>query len=111
MTTAEWLAVWALIISGATLLTYLGQLTVLILVYRRVIKETDRNAEIRKQEIEKAGDMMREQGKDMVWRMNEIARRNTFGMALMGICLAGMLFANRAIVRKIERNNTKKQER
>jgi len=66
MTTAEWLAVWALIISGATLLTYLGQLTVLILVYRRVIKETDRNAEIRKQEIEKAGDMMREQGKDMV---------------------------------------------
>jgi len=32
-------------------------------------------------------------------------------MALMGICLAGMLFANRAIVRKIERNNTKKQER
>ena len=111
MTTAEWLAVWALIISGATLLTYLGQLTVLILVYRRVIKETDRNAEIRKQEIEKAGDMMQEQGKDMVRRMNEIAKHNTFGMVLMGICLAGMLFANRAIVRKIERYNTKKQER
>jgi len=45
MTTAETIAFWALIISGATLLTYLGQLTVLILVYRRVIKacqcETD----------------------------------------------------------------------
>ena len=49
MTTTEWLAFWALMISGATLLTYLGQLVVLILVYRRVIKETDRNAEVRKQ--------------------------------------------------------------
>jgi hypothetical protein len=53
MTTAEMLAFWALIVSAATLLTYLGQLTVLILVYRRVIKETDRNAEIHKQEIAK----------------------------------------------------------
>ena len=60
MTSAETLAFWALIVSAATLLTYLGQLTVLILVYRRVIKETDRNAEIRRQEIEKAGDMMQE---------------------------------------------------
>jgi hypothetical protein len=76
MTTAETIAFWALIISGATLLTYLGQLTVLILVYRRVIKETDRNAEIRKQEIEKAGDMMQEQGKDTVRRMNEIVFAN-----------------------------------
>jgi hypothetical protein len=60
MTPAETLAFWALIVSAATLLTYLAQLTVLILVYRRVIKETDRNAEIRRQEIEKAGDMMQE---------------------------------------------------
>lgn len=107
MTTAD----WALIVSAATLLIYTGQLIVLILVYFRVIKETDRNAEIRRQEIAKAGDMMQEQGKDMVRRMNEIAKRNTFGMALMGICLAGMLFANRAIVRKFERNTTKKQGR
>ncbi len=107
MTTAD----WALIVSAATLLIYIGQLIVLILVYFRVIKETDRNAEIRRQEIAKAGDMMQEQGKDMVRRMNEIAKRNTFGMALMGICLAGMLFANRAIVRKFERNTTKKQGR
>lgn len=107
MTTSEWIAIWALIISGATLLTYLGQLVVLILVYRRVIKETDRNAEIRKQEIEKVGDMMQEQGKDMMRRMNEIAKRNTIGMTIMGICLAGMLFANRAIVRKFEKNATK----
>jgi hypothetical protein len=76
MTTAETIAFWALIISGATLLTYLGQLTVLILVYRRVSKGTDRNAEIRKQEIEKAGGMMQEQGKDTVRRMNEIVFAN-----------------------------------
>lgn len=107
MTTTEWLAFWAIIISAATLLTYLGQLTVLILVYRRVIKETDRNAEIRRQEIEKAGDMMQEQSKDLVRRMNEIARRNTFGMALMGICLTVLVFINRGAIRKFEENNTK----
>jgi hypothetical protein len=106
MTTTEWLALWALIISGATLLTYLGQLAVLILVYRRVIKETDRNAEVRKQEIEKAGDMMRAQGKDVEWQLNGIAKRNTAGMAIIGVCLAGMLFANRAIVHKLERKST-----
>src|SRR5438876_2983294 len=105
MTTAEWLAVWALIISGATLLTYLGQLTVLILVYRRVIKETDRNAEVRKQEIEKAGDMMRAQGKEVERQLNGIAKRNTVGMTILGLCLAGMLFANRAIVHRLERKS------
>jgi hypothetical protein len=77
---------------------------VLILVYRRVIKETDRNAEIRKQEIAKAGDMMQEQGKDMVRRMNEIAKRNTLLMAVMGVCLAGMVLINRAAIRKFEGN-------
>ncbi|SRR5712692_7642449 len=107
MTTAETLAFWALIVSGATLLTYLGQLVVLILVYRRVIKETDRNAEVRRHEIEKAGEMMQEQGKDTVRRLKEMGNRNTIGMSIMGICLAGMLFANRAIVRKFERNTTK----
>ncbi len=106
MTAMEWLTLWALIISGATLLTYLGQLTVLILVYRRVIKETDRNAEIRKQEIEKAGKMMQEMGKDTEQRLNGIAKRNTVDMALMGICLAAMLFANRAVVHKFEKKNT-----
>ncbi len=109
MSTAEWFAFWALIISAATLLTYLGQLAVLILVYRRVIKETDRNAEIRRQEIEKAGEMMQGMGKDMEQRMNGIAKRNTAIMSIMGICLTGLLFANRAVVRKFERNNTKKQ--
>jgi len=82
-----------------------------ILVYRRVIKETDRNAEIRKQEIEKAGDMMQEQGKDMVRRMNEIAKRNTLLMAVMGVCLAVMVFINRAAIRKFEGNSRKKQGR
>src|SRR6266513_4271950 len=84
MTTMEWLTVWALVISGATLLTYLGQLTVLILVYRRVIKETDRNAEIRKQELAKAGNEMQQMGKDMERRWNGMARINTFLMAVMG---------------------------
>jgi hypothetical protein len=106
MTTVEWLTVWALIISGATMLTYLGQLTVLILVYRRVIKETDRNAEVRKQELEKAGEMMQEMGKDTERRLNGITKRNTVGMALMGIFLAAMLFANRAVVHKLEKKNT-----
>ena len=100
-TTAAWLAVWALIISAATLLTYLGQLTVLILVYRRVFKEADRNAAERQQAIDKAGGMMQEQGKDMVRRMNEIAKRNTIGFSIMGICAAVMLFANRAVVRSM----------
>ncbi len=105
MTTTEWLAFWALMISGATLLTYLGQLVVLILVYRRVIKETDRNAEVRKQEIEKAGDMMRAQGKEVERQLNGIAKRNTVGMTILGLCLAGMLFANRAIVHRLERKS------
>jgi hypothetical protein len=106
MTIMEWLTLGALIISGATLLTYLGQLTVLILVYRCVIKETDRNAEVRKQEIEKAGEMMQEMGKDTERRLNGIVKRNTVSMALMGISLAAMLFANRAVVRKFEKKNT-----
>jgi hypothetical protein len=77
----------------------------LILVYRRVIKETDRNAEVRKQEIEKAGEMMLEMSKDTERRLNGIAKRNTVGMALMGLCLAAMLFANRAVVYKFEKKN------
>lgn len=109
MTTAEWLAVWALIISAATLLTYLGQLTVLILVYRRVIKETDRNAAERQQAIDKAGDMMIVQSKDIEQRLNGIAKHNTIGFSIIGALAAVMLFANRAVVRKYERNNTKKQ--
>ncbi len=111
MTTAETLAFWALIIGAATFLVYLGQLVVLVLVYRRVIKETDRNAQERQQAIDKAGDMMQEQGKDMVRRMNKIAKRNTIGFSIMAVCAAGMLFANRAIVRKFEKDTTKKQER
>jgi fructose-1,6-bisphosphatase/sedoheptulose 1,7-bisphosphatase-like protein len=111
MSTAETLAFWALIVSAATLLVYLGQLTVLILVYRRVIKETDRNAQERQQQLEKSGDMMQEMGKDMVRRMNKIAKRNTILFSIVGVCAAGMLFANRAIVRKFERNNTKKREK
>ena len=107
MTTTEWLAFWAIIISAATLLTYLGQLTVLILVYRRVIKETDRNAEIRRQEIMKAGDMMQEMGKDTERRLNEKAKRNLLDMGVMGACLAVMAFINRAVIRKFERNNAK----
>lgn len=107
MSTSEWIAIWALIISGAPLLTYLGQLVVLILVYRRVMKETDRNAEVRRHEKEKAGEMMQEQGKDTVRRLKEMGKRNTIGMSIMGVCLAIMLFANRAIVRKVERNTTK----
>ncbi len=98
MTTTEWLAFWAIIISAATLLTYLGQLTVLILVYRRAIKETDRNAEIRRKEIMNAGDMMQEMGKDTEQRLNEIAKRNLLGMGVMGACLAAMVFINRAVV-------------
>lgn len=98
---------WALIVSTATLLTYLGQLIVLILVYRRVIKETDRNADIRKQEIAKAGDMMQEMGKDLVQRMNGIAKRNTLIMAVMSVCLAIMVLINRSAIRKFERSNQK----
>ena len=104
MTTSEWLAIWALIIAGATLLVYLGQLVVLILVYRRVIKETDRNAEERRQQIEKAGDMMIKMGKDMEQGLNGIAKRNTIGMALMGVILAVMVSVNRAMIYKIEKH-------
>src|SRR5450759_4957756 len=107
MTTVEWLAVWALIISGATLLTYLGQLLVLILVYRRVIKETDRNAEVRRQEIEKAGDMMQEMVKDTTRQLKEMGNRNTLSMSLMSVCFMVMIFINRAAIRKFERKNTK----
>ena len=105
--TGDEIAFWTFIILAATLLTYLGQLTVLILVYRRVIKETDRNAEIRKQEIEKAGEMMRAQGKDVERQLNGIAKRNTLIMAVMGVCLAGMVFIIRAAVHKLEGNNKK----
>ena len=52
----------------------------LILVYRRVIKETDRNAEIRRHGIMKAGDIMQEMGKDTERRLNEIAKRNLLGV-------------------------------
>lgn len=55
MTTAEMLAFWALIVGAATFLVYLSQLVVLIPVYFRVIKETDRNAQERQQAIDKAG--------------------------------------------------------
>jgi hypothetical protein len=88
MTTTEWLALWTLVLSGTTLLTYLGQLVVLILVYRRVIKETDRNAKVRTQEIEKAGEMVQEMLKGTEQRLNRIATHNAVGMALMGLCLA-----------------------
>src|SRR5436309_6414611 len=111
MSTAEWFAFWALIISGATLLTYLGQLTVLILVYRRVIKETDRNAEERRREIErnaeerrrdleKAGGMLQEMGKNMEQGVNKIAKRNTILMGLAGVCAAMMFFANQSTINK-----------
>ena len=118
MSTSDKIALAALIVISATLLTYLGQLIVLILVYRRVIKETDRNAEERRREIErnagerrleleKASGMMQEMGKTMVQGMNKVARRNTVIMAFMGICLTALLFANRIVVRKFERKNTK----
>src|SRR5260370_12547817 len=105
MTTTE---IWTLIIAGATFLTYLGQLVVVILVYGSVIKETGRNAAERQQAIHNAGEMMQAQGKDMERRLKEIANHNTIGFTIMGVCIAGMLLANRAIVRKFERNNTKK---
>jgi|GEM_PF-5493116 len=105
--TGNEIALWTLIVLAATLLTYLGQLSVLILVYRRVIKETDRNAEQRKRELEKAGDMMQDMGKDMVRRMNGIARRNTLIMTFMAVCLAILLFRSRAAIRKFERDNQK----
>ncbi len=111
MTTAETLAFWALIISAATLLTYLGQLIVLILVYRRVIKETDRNAEIRTQEIAKAGDTLQEMGRETKRQLNKIALRNVLGMGIMGLCLIVMIFSNRTIIRKDERNTTQKPGR
>src|SRR6266513_1462591 len=103
MTTMEWLTVWALVISGATLLTYLGQLTVLILVYRRVIKETDRNAEVRKQEIEKAGKIIRKMCNDTKLLLKITAKKNTVSMSMIGICLAAMHRANRAVVHKFEK--------
>ncbi len=100
MSASETLALWALIISGGTLLVYLGQLVVLILVYRRVIKETDRNAEERRREIDKAGDMMIAQSKDIEQRLNGIAKRNTVGFGIIGICAAALLFnANRAVTK------------
>jgi hypothetical protein len=52
---------------------------------------------------DKAGDMMQDQGKDMVRRMNEIAKRYTIWFNIMGVCAAVMLFANRPVVRKNER--------
>lgn len=107
MSTSETLAMWALIVSGATLLVYLGQLVVLVLVYRRVIRETDRNAEQRKAEIEKAGDMMRTQGKTIERSLLQTNKRNTVVLAVMTIGLTVMLFANRAIVHKIEKKSTK----
>jgi hypothetical protein len=100
MTTAGMLAFWALIVSAATLLTYQGQLTVLILVYRRVIKETDRNAEIRKQEIAKAGEMMQAQGKDIEQQLNKVAKRNTIGFSVMGACV-GITITSPLLTHKI----------
>ncbi|SRR6266568_3243613 len=104
MTTSE---LWTVIIAGATFLVYLGQLVVLILVYRRVIKETDRNAEERKREIEKAGDMMITQSKDIERGLNGIAKRNTIGFGLMGICAGVMFLANRAVINKFEKKHEK----
>lgn len=101
--TATQIAIWALIVAAGTLLVYLGQLVVLILIYFRVIRETDRNAEIRRREIEKAGGMMQEQGKDMVQRMNGVAKRNTLGFAIMGACVAGLWLVLRTEIHKFER--------
>lgn len=103
------IAIWTLIAVGITAVAYLGQLFVLLLIYFRVIREADRNAEIRKQEIAKAGDMMQEQGKDMVQRMNGIAKRNTVIMAIMGAALSGMLLRNQAVTSKFERGTKREQ--
>jgi hypothetical protein len=105
LTTTEQLTLWVLIVSGATLLVYLGQLIVLILVYFRVIKETDRNAEIRRHEIERAGEILQETFKNTGQQLNVMAKRNTIGMALMSLLLAVMAFTNDARIRKLERNN------
>jgi len=50
---------------------------------------------------------MQEMGKDTEQRLNEIAKRNLLGMGVMGACLAAMVFINRAVVHKFERNNAK----
>lgn len=94
MSTAEQIAFWALIISGITLLTYLGQLVVLILVYRRVIIETDRNAEIRRQEIEKASTIMQGMWKDVEHRLRGMAKNTTLLMLVAALCLAALTFMN-----------------
>ena len=49
--------------------------------------------------------MMRAQGKEVERQLNGIAKRNTVGMTILGLCLAGMLFANRAIVHRLERKS------
>jgi len=84
------IALWALIVSAATLLVYVGQLTVLILVYFRVIKETNRNARERQAAIDKAGEMMQAQGEATKQGLMGIAERNTIGFAIMGACVAGL---------------------
>lgn len=99
---ATTIALWAMFISGATLLTYLGQLVVLILVYRRVIKETDQNAKEREQQLTKAGDMMQQMGKEMEQGLNKIALRNTVGFAVMAACAAIMFSMARSTLHKVE---------
>src|SRR5260370_7410247 len=106
MTTTE---IWTLIIAGATFLTYLGQLVVLILVYRRVIKETDRNAAERQQAIHNAGEMMQAQGKDMERRLKEIPNNNKIGLTIMGVFIAGILLPNLAIFLRLTSIPTQKK--
>lgn len=101
--TAMQIALWALIVSAATLLVYLGQLLVLILVYLRVIKETDRNARERQQAIEHIGETMQAKVKVVERDLNGIAKRNTISFSIMGAGIAVMMLIARAALRKVER--------
>lgn len=94
---------WTLIAVGVTAIAYLGQLLVLVLIYFRVIREADRNAKIREQEIAKAGDMMLEKGKELTGQMNDLAKRNTFILAIMAAAKAILVLSARSAIHKVER--------
>jgi hypothetical protein len=88
------LAFWVQIAIMVTPLIYLGQLVVLILIYFRVIKETNRNAAERQQAIEKAGERGLAQAEYVKRQMHEQNRRNTIVLSIMSAGLAALLFAS-----------------
>jgi hypothetical protein len=102
MDTSNTIALIALFIAGATLIVYLGQLFVLILVYLRVIKATDDNAKEqraaiaqetkeRREAISKAADDAMKTGKYIEDRLQRVSRTNTIGMAIIAALAAFLM--------------------